>query len=303
MSTLSIIYQNGESKIVLNGVEHWYKIGGVEHKTTPLVVIHGGPSGNQLMLERTIGKKLEQWSTVILYEQRGCGRSGWPLDPNEYSMSVLVDDLEQLRTALDVSKINLLGTSFGGEIALEYSLAYPENVKNLILQGPAVGNWERLRLTQYIGYQNIAEGQIKDSIEAAIISDKSLDERISKIHQIIDPITTIKFSLYNSDLHAEALENWRELTQFPFNDSFHRKITERPKEFPTLLDRISKIQIPTTVIVGLHDRHTGVEMSRDVISRIKNSELVILNNSAHYPEVDELETYHNVIKEKLLIKK
>ncbi len=107
--------------------------------TAPLVIIHGGPGGHVYNFERTIGPQLEAFTTVIYYEQRGCGRSDQPLDPYTYSIEMLVSDLDELRQALGLDRINLLGFSFGGELALEYALAHPEHVERLIVQSPSLG--------------------------------------------------------------------------------------------------------------------------------------------------------------------
>ena len=48
----STALKNGEHRIELNGVSHWYKIAGAEHKTVPLVIVHGGPGGNVYNFER-----------------------------------------------------------------------------------------------------------------------------------------------------------------------------------------------------------------------------------------------------------
>ncbi len=57
------------------------------------------------------------------------------------------------------------------------------------------------------------------------------------------------------------------------------------------MDKVKSINIPTKIIVGLYDRNTGIEISRDIAERIPNSTMTILYNSAHYPESEELENY------------
>ncbi len=134
---------DGENKIEVNGVAHWMRIARAEHATIPLVIVHGGPGGHVYNFERTIGPQLEAFTTVIYYEQRGCGRSDQPLDPYTYSIDMLVSDLDELRQALGLERINLLGFAFGGELALEYALVYPEYVERLIVQSPSTGPLRR----------------------------------------------------------------------------------------------------------------------------------------------------------------
>ncbi|HEX8438844.1 alpha/beta fold hydrolase, partial [Archangium sp.] len=140
--------KNGEYHAVLNGVRHWYRVAGAERGTLPLVILHGGPGGHVYNFERTIGPELEKFTTVVYYEQRGSGRSMAPASKEDYSIPLLVSDLEALRQELGGPRISLLGFSFGSELALEYALAHREAVERLILQAPPMGPPERQDLIQ-----------------------------------------------------------------------------------------------------------------------------------------------------------
>ncbi|MCM3734356.1 alpha/beta fold hydrolase [Bacillus cytotoxicus] len=153
--------QNGMTYITVNHIRHWCKIAGVEHRTTPIVVVHGGPGGNHYTFERTIGPKLEKFATVIYYEQRGCGRSDAPENEEDYSIATLVDDLEILRESLQIPACHLLGYSFGGQLSLEYALAYPNRVETLLLQAPSSGDYEHSYHIQLTGFEKVAQQDIK----------------------------------------------------------------------------------------------------------------------------------------------
>lgn len=286
---------NKEGYILSNGVNHWYKIEGCEHRTTPIFIIHGGPSGNQYILERTLGPKLAQQFTVVYYEQRGSGRSDKPMNPKDYSIEILVEDLEGLRKELNIEKMYLLGTSFGSWIAMEYSLTYRHRVEKLILQGPVDGNWQRLSINQIWGLYNSGSEKICREILRVMGEDSTIEKKKEQIWSIVDDETIAKLSLYNHSLIPEAMSIMKESSKYGFNEDFHNSITKAPIIYPTLLDKIKDISIPTKIIVGLYDRNTGVEISRDIAERIPNSTLTILNNSAHYPESEELENYSKEI--------
>jgi len=115
-----------EYKVKLNGITHWIKVAGSKNNTIPLVILHGGPGGNHYVFERTIGPLLSNSRTVIYYEQRGCGRSEKPSDDTKYSIDLLIEYFKSLRKWLEVKKVDLLGYSFGGELALEIAHAAPK---------------------------------------------------------------------------------------------------------------------------------------------------------------------------------
>ena len=74
--------------------------------------------------------------TVVCYEQRGCGRSDPPPSADDYSLPLLVSDLDELRAALEIDRVVLLGYSFGSELAMEYALAHTKRVTRMVLQAP-----------------------------------------------------------------------------------------------------------------------------------------------------------------------
>jgi proline iminopeptidase len=72
----------------------------------------------------------------VYYEQRGSGRSEAALDKDSYTVAQLIADLEALRLALNLGRINLFGFSFGAELALEYAAAHPNAVHHVIATAP-----------------------------------------------------------------------------------------------------------------------------------------------------------------------
>jgi proline iminopeptidase len=70
---------------------------------------------------------------VIYFDAFGVGKSGRAKSRKEYTFARDVEDLEGLRKALGLSKINILGQSYGGMVAQAYALKHPESVRRLIL--------------------------------------------------------------------------------------------------------------------------------------------------------------------------
>lgn len=286
---------NEENYAIINGVKHWYKVEGGHHGTIPIVIIHGGPGGNQYILERTLGPRLAEQFTVVYYEQRGSGRSDRPKSPDNYSIPLLVEDLEGLRRELQIEKMYLLGTSFGSWIAMEYALNYAERVEKLILQGPVDGNWQRLSINQMWGLYHSASEKVSEEISKIIFGSGTLEEKKERVWSIVDEYTIARLSVHNHSSIPEAIKLMRASSNYGFNEDFHNAITKNSMPYPTLMDKLKNLLTPTKIIVGLYDRNTGIEMSRDIAERIPNSKLAILYNSAHYPESEELENYSNGI--------
>lgn len=287
---------NKEFFLKINDIKHWCKIRGIKNKTTPLVIIHGGPGGTNYSFERTIGPHLEQFATVIYYEQRGSGRSEAPVDEGAYSIPLLISDLKSLCTQLKLNKIIPLGFSFGGELAFEFALAYPNLVEKIIAQAPSdFGDNNRISHVQIYGFAQVASGDLKDKIEEIINSNKNIEEKNSLIWEIVD-VKTIDKLLFKQSKHAEL--NRKYLTESGLiNKNLMLKALKSQKNEIPLMNRVSQIEVPTLILIGLYDRNVGLNLSRDFADKISHSKLVIFENSAHFPDIEESEKYADVIKD------
>ena len=168
---------DGERRESLNGVDHWYRVAGASNRTVPLVIIHGGPGGNTYVYEHIQGPWLERSQTVVYYDQRGGGRSAAPRDPNDYAMPTLVADLDALIQRLGQGPVNLLGFSFGAELALEYTLAHPQNVARLALQSPNGGDYVRMAWAETYAFAAFARGEDRARLDrlARRAADRTLE--------------------------------------------------------------------------------------------------------------------------------
>lgn len=287
---------NGEFRTEINGVSHWYKIAGAENKTVPLVIIHGGPGGNVYNFERIAGAKLGKFATVIYYEQRGSGRSAAPKNENDYSLPILVADLEALRQKLGVQKIIPLGFSFGGELALEYALAHAEAVEKLILQSGTIGDWERTQRTQIKAFATISNAETANKILAIERQDKPLEERWNAVWSLVKTETVDRLLFHNQEAALLNRKMWNE-SGLKNTGQMYRALRKQPAPEKPLIERAREIKVPTLLLVGLYDRNVGVDMVRDTATVIANSKLVIFENSGHFPDIEETDKYVQTVRD------
>ncbi len=99
----------------------------------PVVIVHGGPGGGcNSSLRRLHDPSAYR---IILFDQRGCGRSTPYACLEDNTTWHLVEDMEKLRLLLGLEKWQLLGGSWGSTLSLAYAQTYPECVSELILRG------------------------------------------------------------------------------------------------------------------------------------------------------------------------
>jgi proline iminopeptidase len=114
---------------------YWEQSGNPEG--VPVVFLHGGPGAGSAPVHRRFFDP--QFYRIVVFDQRGCGRS-MPLgELQDNTTSALVADMEKLRTHLGIPSWLLFGGSWGSTLALAYGLAHPERATGFILRGIFLG--------------------------------------------------------------------------------------------------------------------------------------------------------------------
>src|SRR5215471_11203264 len=104
------VFPMQEGFVDANGVLIYYKIIG---RGAPLMVVHGGPGASHDYLLPGL-LPLARTSKVIFIDERGSGRSERLEDASQYTVENMVEDVETVRRALNLGRMNLLGHSYGG---------------------------------------------------------------------------------------------------------------------------------------------------------------------------------------------
>ena len=99
----------------------------------PVLVVHGGPGGGCSPTMRRFFDPDAYY--IILFDQRGCGRSKPYASVENNTTWHLVSDMEAIRKKLSISKLILFGGSWGAALSLIYAQTYPEMVSKIILRG------------------------------------------------------------------------------------------------------------------------------------------------------------------------
>ena len=100
-----------------------------------LLLLNGGPGATHEYFECMESFLPAEGIEIIYYDQLGCGNSNDPKDTSMWDLDRYVEEVEQVRSALGLSKDNfyLLGHSWGGILAMQYALKYQDNLKGLII--------------------------------------------------------------------------------------------------------------------------------------------------------------------------
>ncbi len=260
-------------------VSHWYRIAGPSTAPT-LIYVHGGPCGSSYQFEQGAGSLLERDFRIIYYDQRGCGRSE-RVEPESVTMNQLVMDLEEVRAQLAPNQVFLLGSSFGGEIAMEYALRHSQHVQALLLEGSSIGDFQRMARLQIRKLSGTTMSSLTESEYYAA-------------WQNADPSQVDRLLFHQESSARRVRKIWSRETWKP-SVAIQRRLLTAKHEGASPLERIRALRVPTLVLVGRYDFSTGVDMSRDIAKAVPGAKLVIFENSAHFVHSEEPEKYREEI--------
>ncbi|HEY7771395.1 alpha/beta hydrolase [Longimicrobium sp.] len=283
----------GVHEVQINGVRLWYRVAGrAPAGVAPVVFLHGGPGQGSTHFDELAGDPMERSLAMVYLDQRGSGRSERP-PSGEYSIALLVEDLEELRQHLGVPRIGLIGHSFGALLALEYAKKYPANVSGIVFTS---GLWDtpyqcRLRLQRVAelrpeAYARVAadtlarDGTRRNDCELEFQAFRTREEKAAYDTEIMypDPAIEVRMDSVNA---AHGIRNTGELGRAIFQGGLLQY------RF-TAFDRIT---MPVLVIAGWHDGAARPAGLRELASRLPNARFVEYERSGHFPYLDEPERF------------
>ncbi len=258
----------------------------------PLVLMHGGPGLDYTTLLPL--QPLADQFTLIFYDHRCNGRSDGA-EISSMTFENLTADADALRQKLGYDQWAVLGHSFGGNVALEYALRYPQSLSHLVLMNTGGDQrWVNRNAPELLakrGYSPSAVDAARRFYNGRLTPDEFLP-------------TLMKFSsAYN--YHNSLLSLAKGLVS-------SRKLKTRPVALIhgysqllqgwTVMDRLGEIQVPTLVVAGRHDFLFPPEHQAILADRLPNAELVLIERAGHNPQNEQPAEVIDVIKRFLLSK-
>ena len=235
----------------------------------PLVLLHG--AGGGAVLWGPILDLLSKHFHVIAPDVVGYGESDKPDAP--YDKVFFSTWFRSFCDSLNMGKINLLGNSQGGAIAMQFTLDNPDRVKKLILVGSAgLGAW------------GISPGAMFKMAAANIFPTKRTVQKIAKylVHK------TDNFP--GDDGIAYILEVIRSSGgKLPFVNGKGRAVA------PFSSDKLRQITNPALIIWGAEDRILPVSHGKKGHEKMPNAKLRIIPDAGHTPFIDLPEEFKDII--------
>jgi proline iminopeptidase len=259
----------------------------------PVVVLHGGPGGGINPLLRRFHDPAAH--RIVLFDQRGCGRSTPHAELRENTTWDLVADIERLRVHLGVERWQVFGGSWGSTLALAYAETHPERVTELVLRG--LFTLRRAELLWF--YQEGASWLFPEAWDAflAPIPEAERGDLMSAYHRRLthdDPQVRLEAALAWSVWEGSTLsllddpDRLRHFSEPDYALAFariechyfvHGGFFARDGQLIDDLHRIA--HIPAKLVQGRYDVCTPARTAFEVKRALASAELVIVPDAGH----------------------
>ena len=257
-----------------------------------VLLLNGGPGATHEYFECFESFLSQEGIEFIYYDQLGCGNSDNPKDTAMWNLPRYVEEVEQVRKALDLNKDNfyLLGHSWGGLLAMQYALKYQDNIKGLIISN---------MMSSAPDY-----GKYAEEVLAPQFDPKVLDtiRQIEKKGDFQNPkyMELLYANYYVKHICRFPLEQWPE----PVNRSFAKMnqslyvTMQGPSEFGVggnlvhwdVKAELPKIKVPTLTIGGKFDTMDPEHM-KWMSTQVQNGRFLLCPNGSHMSMYDDQKNY------------
>ncbi|WP_188693892.1 proline iminopeptidase-family hydrolase [Pullulanibacillus camelliae] len=278
-----------EGYISVTGGNIYYKKVGVGPKL-PLILLHGGPGGTHRSMKAL--EALGDERTVIFYDQLGSGRSDHPTDPSLWHIERFVDELAQIREALDLQQLHILGHSWGTMLAASYLLTQPQGVHSIIFSGPCLSapQWAK----DQEEHRKALPVDVQKTLEKCEKLGMTDSEEYKAAVKVFNKHFVNRFGKKPKEPRPKEAQSNEEVYHTMWGPSeFYT--TGNLKSFD-VTDRLSEIRIPALFTCGRYDEATPAT-TESYSKKLPGSQLHVFEKSAHVPYIEEPEEYRRVIRQ------
>ncbi len=283
-----------EGFVPFRGYRTWYRVVGEREEPgkLPVVALHGGPGASCDYME-PLEAIAGTGRRVIFYDQLGgAGRSDQPQDPSLWTVDLYKDELGTVIRALGLDRYHLLGSSWGGMLAMEHALTRPGGLASLVIASSPAS------MRQWVAEANRLRADLPAEVNQTLLKHEAAGTTSDAEYQ--------EAMLVFYRRHVCRLDPWPDCVTRTFARLEQHpevyKTMNGPSEFfvtGTLKDwdithRLPEIRVPALVISGEFDEATPA-INRTVHEGIAGSESVILDGGSHMAFVEKPGEYVEIV--------
>ena len=239
-----------------------------------IVLLHGGPGVPDYLAD--VSAILATKHRIIRFDQRGTGQS--PCDSGQYSLDDYVNDVDAVRRAHDLERLNVFGHSWGGMVAQLYAARHPDRVAKLCLCNSSIGlgsDWKAMeravmahnrRRSGLAGFMLLGLDQVLALVPGSL-GDRAARRMMARVwHNYFDP----------PESAPAPSEEWLAgVHSRPIFATRQAAVTANASDLPGLAT------VPVLIIFGENDIYGRT--SERLIARYPNARVVFIPRAGHVP--------------------
>ncbi|MFS0714247.1 alpha/beta hydrolase [Microbacterium sp. 2P01SA-2] len=249
-----------------------------------IITHHGAPGlGSRAEPRASFGRLADEYR-VVVFDARGSGESE---GSGTLSHEQWAADIDGLRAWLGAERIIMAGGSYGGFMAMEYAIRYPDRVEAVVLRDTAADNSHAALARE--------NALASDRVEVDMEKFDRIDEgRVRDDDDLRDCWREI-LPLYDFTYDPEATE--RKVQATPYRYEAHNYAFSVNLKQYDLKAQLPGIGVPTLVTVGRTDWITPVSCSETIAGLIPGARLEIFEKSGHSPQIEQAEEWTSTVRD------
>ena len=258
--------------------------GSVMRERPVAFVLHGGPGGDHTGFKPGMSPLAEHMQLVYV-DHRGHGRSATG-DPAQYTLDENAEDLEALRRHLGLGPVVVIGTSYGGMVAMAYAARHPASISKLVLIVTAADGGFRERAKRWVEQHGTPDQQRVCTMLWA--GTFETPEQMADFYAVMGPLYA---KTYDPE-RAALVSSRATYTPAALNNAF------KPDGFLSRMDlrpELPRITAPTLILAGRHDWICPPDYSEEIHRLIPGSMLHVFEHSSHSIRADEPKILNEMI--------
>ena len=259
-----------------------YWVYGSPGTAIPVMAINGGPGLSHIyMMQNDVWPRIAKTRQVVLYDQRGTGKSTRLSPDAPQTMDAQVADLDAVRAHLNFNQIDLVGDSYGGMLSMAYTAAHPEHVHKLILSDSPGPSWKDI--------DHLFPDVFPDILQKLPRSANSDTPTEAESQQSLrDHFLMLFYSEAKRDAYLAGVTDLQ----------FSPQAGDAVSKATTTLDltpALAKFKCPTLVITGRYDMNVAPLTAWKLSKAIPDAKFVAFEQSGHLPSYEEPDKYVEVV--------
>ena len=282
--------EDQEGFVRVLGYNLYYRSAGPPEAKATVLTLHGGPgSSHDYILSL---RDLTRWGyRVVFFDQLACGRSEIPPGTELFTLEHHVEETEGIRTALGLGRVHLIGSSYGGLLALAYAIKYQAHLRSLVTVGglPDVP-FATAEMDRLVGQLPAAHAQ---AIRAHGARGEFKHPEYVRATELFYHTYLCRLPQWPPELDRSLkLGDERPVYRY-MNGPNEFTITGTIRNINIISD-LPKIRVPTLVTGGRYDEVTPA-VAEQIHQGIPGSRRVTFEKSSHTPFWEEREAFMEVV--------